>query len=70
MKTAWGLGKHGVVDPVKIVQHLIRVYDWSYMIARAESNKHVKYVKPYTAPLDVLTFDILTIEILFRKRAG
>ena len=40
------------------------------MIARAESNKHVKYVKPYTAPLDVLTLDILTLEILARKKAG
>lgn len=40
------------------------------MIARTESNKHVKCVKPYTAPLDVLTFDILTLEMLFRKRAG
>lgn len=70
MKTAWRLGKHGVVEPIKIVQYLIWADDWSYMIARAESNKYVKYVKPYTAPLDVLTFDILTLEILFRKWAG
>ena len=58
------------MEPVKIVQHLIKVYDWSYMIPRVESNKHVKYVKPYTAPLDVLTLNILTLEILVRKKAG
>lgn len=58
MKTAWGIGIHGVVEPVKIGQHLIQEHDWSYMTARAASNKQVKYMKPYTAPLDILTFNI------------
>ena len=52
MKTAWGIGIHGVVEPVKIVQHLIQEHDWSYMTARAASNK------PYIAPLGILTFNI------------
>ena len=58
MKTTWGLGKHGVVEPVKIVQHLTQEHDWSYMSARTTSNKQVKYMKPYIAPLDNLTFNI------------
>ena len=36
-----------------------------------ESNKHVKRVKPsYTAPFDVLTFDILTWEMVLREVGG
>lgn len=41
-----------------------------YVIAHTEFNKQVEYEKPYTAPLDVLTFDILKLEMFFRKRAG
>ena len=50
-------------------------YDWSiltvrrsFAFLRADSNKHVEHVKPsYTAPFDVLTFEILSRETVFQN---
>ena len=50
-------------------------YDWSiltvrrsFAFLRADSNKHVEHVKPsYTAPFDVLTFEILSRETVFQE---
>lgn len=59
MKTAWGLGKHGVVESENLFNTSFRnMIGHNYMTARAASNKQVKYMKPYIAPLDILTFNI------------
>ena len=50
-------------------------YDWSiltvrqsFAFLRADPNKHVEHVKPsYTAPFDVLTFEILSRETVFQE---
>ena len=40
----------------------------SFAFLRADPNKHVEHVKPsYTAPFDVLTFEILSRETVFQK---
>lgn len=59
MKTTWGLGKHGVVESENLFNtSFSNMIGLTYMTACTTSNKQVKYMKPYTAPLDILTFNI------------